>query len=160
MTREEIIKAAREALAEAVPDRAAEVSPLLELPPTGETAAAHETVAEAALVAGIEAVFVAELGDRAPSAIDSFQKKRTMGRVYQAFLFGTMSTADREDGKGSCAKRLAIACPACQKRECVDYIGSDVEEGSLEFVHLVHTEVSDWFLCSACQHSWSEYQHI
>ena len=66
----------------------------------------------------------------------------------------------RVDGKGTCKKRQRIPCPACQQTDCIDYIGSDVEEGSLEFVHLVHTEVRDWFTCERCGHSFSEYQHI
>jgi hypothetical protein len=160
MTRDDLLEAAREALAETAPDRVAEVSPLVDVPVEGELSAAHETVAETQLVAAIDAVFTAQLGERAAAAIEAFGKKRTMSKIYQVFLYGTMSTADREDGKGSCKKRLGIACPSCQKRECVDYIGSDVEEGSLEFVHLIHTEVRDWFVCSLCGHEYSEYQHI
>lgn len=158
MTREDVIKAAREALAEAAPDRVADLS--LDVPETGEMSAAHETAAEKALVAAIEAVFTAQLGERATAVIESFGKKRTMNSIYQVFLFGTMSTTDRVDGKGACAKRLGIACPSCGQKNCVDYIGSEVEEGSLEYVHLVHTEVEDWFTCSLCGHSFSEYHHI
>lgn len=156
MTRDDLIKAAREALAEVAPERVLS----FDLPQTGEMSAAHETAAEASLVAAIEALFTAELGARASAAIESFAKKRAMNSVYQVFIYGTMSTADRVDGKGACRKRLGIACPSCQQKNCVDYIGSNVEEGSLEFVHLIHTEVEDWFTCSLCGYSFSEYQHI
>ncbi len=160
MRREEILRAAREVLNEVAPARAAELSALIEFPPTGVTAAAHVTIAEATLVAAIETMFTAELGERAHEAITTFLAKRTEARVYQRFLFGTMSTADRVDGKGACSKRQAIPCPACQRTDCVDYVGSDVLEGSLEWVHVVHTEVEDWFLCASCAYSWGETQHI
>ena len=160
MKREDLLRAAREALRETAPDRFDELSPLLDLPATGETAAAHATIAEATLVTAIETLFKAHLGEVADDAIQRFARKRAESRVYQTFLFGTMSTADRVDGKGTCSKRLALPCPACQQTSCVDYVGSDVIEGSLEWVHVMHTEVEDWFICSKCQFSWSENQFI
>jgi hypothetical protein len=71
-----------------------------------------------------------------------------------------MSTTDRVDGKDTCCKRQSIPCPACQRTGCVDYVGTNVLEGDLEYVHLTHCEVEDWFRCSSCAFSWSETQHI
>lgn len=53
-----------------------------------------------------------------------------------------------------------IPCHACHRTDCVDYVGADVLDGSLEYVHLVHTEVEDGFNCSLCAVSWTEMQHI
>lgn len=160
MTRDEVLRAAKAVLMEVAPDRAAELSALIEFPATGETAAAHVTIAEATLVTAIETMFTAELGDRAPDAIAKFGHKRAEARIYQRFLFGTMSTMDRVDGKGTCSKRQSIPCPACQRTDCVDYVGTNVLEGDLEFVHVMHCEVEDWFSCSSCAFAWSETQHI
>ena len=160
MKRANLEAAAREVLVEVAPARAAELAARIAALPPGDTSAAHVTVGETTLVSEIEKLFTTELGDRAAEAIDKLAVQRTLSKIYQIFLYGTMSTADRVEDKGACSKRLAIPCPACQRTDCVDYVGSDVLEGSLEFVHLVHTEVADWFCCSRCAYSWSETHHI
>jgi hypothetical protein len=49
-------------------------------------------------------------------------------------------------------------CHACGETGGVHYMGSDCLEGSLEFVHLVHTEAEHAFRCERCGGTWSEFK--
>lgn len=159
-SRDEVLSAARAALRELVPARAAELEPLLELPPTGETSADHLTIAEATLVTSIETILTSKLGADAPPVISRFAEKRAESRAYASFLPRSGSTFTRTDGKGSSHVPLDDRCPACTETGGVHYEGSDVLEGSLEWVHVVHTEVEDQFSCSRCKYCWAEHRYI
>lgn len=52
-------------------------------------------------------------------------------------------------------REIDLACYLCGAPK-IYYCGTEVLEGSLEFVHLVHTEVRDDFACDACGATWSQ----
>jgi hypothetical protein len=160
MTRDDLLRAARDAVRETVPARAGAITPLLDLPPTGEMSADHATLAEATLVQAIETVLRHELGTDADPVLAAFQAKRGENRAYSAFLPRTGGDFERNEGKGTVATPLDEACPACQRTGTVHYTGSDVLDGSLETYYLIHTEVEDHFRCTACAHTWSEMRFL
>lgn len=61
--------------------------------------------------------------------------------------------------EGEVRRPLAAACYLCGA-PTIDYRGTEVLEGSLEWVHLVHTEVRDRFECGACGASWSQDKYL
>lgn len=50
-------------------------------------------------------------------------------------------------------------CPACGKSPVLIYERVLIE-GSLEYYHLMHTEVEDYYQCPACKHSWRKFQYL
>ncbi len=61
--------------------------------------------------------------------------------------------------QGEVRRSLDLACHLCGA-PTIDYRGTEVLEGSIEFVHLVHTEVRDDFECGACGATWSQHKFI
>lgn len=61
--------------------------------------------------------------------------------------------------QGDTRRVLDLACHLCGA-PTIDYCGSEVLEGSIEFVHLVHTEVRDDFECTACGATWSQDKYL
>jgi hypothetical protein len=56
--------------------------------------------------------------------------------------------------QGETRQTLEIPCHLCGA-PTIDYRGTEVLEGSIEFVHLVHTEVRDDYECTDCGATWS-----
>jgi hypothetical protein len=153
MTREDMVSALRTAIA-GVPASPEILRRIDALPTDGTWSAEHITLAEAHYYQGI----IVALDELAPAARDPFDKELAKVRAYQAFL-PKQATFERTDGKGSSHVALVKPCPSCS-RGGVHYEGSEVLEGSLEWNHVVHTEVNDHFKCVACGWEWHERRFL
>ena len=66
---------------------------------------------------------------------------------------------EHTEGRGTTRQPLPhMLCTDCQQHGGVVYLGSDVLDGSLDFYHLVHTEVRNFFECTHCKSSWNQLQ--
>ncbi len=73
------------------------------------------------------------------------------GPIYEKIIDAMMPVADFEPVKGDADLSLpGRVCGACGAVGGVRYRGTTVLEGSLEYYHLVHTEVEHRFHCTSC----------
>jgi rubredoxin len=72
---------------------------------------------------------------------------------------------ENEPSEGEKLKRVHLNelvdgnCPQCGKSPVLIFERILIE-GSLEYYHLMHTEVEDYYECPACKHSWKKFQHL
>ncbi len=79
----------------------------------------------------------------------------------QVILAMTPLDVDYVEGEGSTAQRTPeMLCPQCKKRGQVNYTGTDLIEGSLEYYHLVHTEVDHHLHCTGCGKTWAVFKML
>ncbi|MBU0554184.1 hypothetical protein KKF91_08480 [Myxococcota bacterium] len=56
------------------------------------------------------------------------------------------------EGVGATDQATPLCCPRCGG--AARYLGSEVLEGSLEWYHVVHTEVDHHLKCASCAYAW------
>lgn len=75
-------------------------------------------------------------------------------KVYDAIIPGRLPEFEIVEGRGSMDQRLPDGhCTDCGETGGVHYLGTELLDGSLEFYHLVHTEVEHYFRCD-CGSRW------
>ena len=164
MTRDQLLADLRRALEACEPERAEELLRDVErrVPPeeTLRTPGA-ERVSLDELYRSVRAALRASFPDRADAILEEFDRRQALAQVIRANLPRQGGSYERTEGKGSSNVPLAgDVCPRCEKAGGVRYLGTVVNEGSLEYYHLVHTEVDDWFACTGCNAAWSEMRYL
>lgn len=65
------------------------------------------------------------------------------------------------EGRGATNQHLPErVCDACGDPGGVHYVGTTVLDGSLEYYHLMHTEVEHHFRCALCSAQWRVFKML